>query len=178
MDELQSSCAYHPNRATTLRCNRCGNPICTACAVRTPVGYRCRTCVRQQQKVFETARWYDFGVAFLIAALVIGAGSILSSMIGFFILFAAAFMGNIAARAVNWAVRHRRSRYLWIAAAAGGIAGCLPVLLITALPLVLVFFQHGGDYLMISLISLLWPGVYMIVAVSLLVASLKGLRIG
>jgi hypothetical protein len=171
-------CAYHPSRETTLRCNRCGNPICTACAVRTPVGYRCRTCVRQQQKVFETARWHDFVTAFVVAAVIIGAGSILSSMIGFFILFAAAFVGNIAARIVNWAVRHRRSRYLWIAAAAGGVAGCLPGLLIAVLPMIFFFFQSGGEYLFSYLMGLLWPVGYMIVAVSLLVASLRGFRIG
>lgn len=171
-------CAYHPSRPTTLRCNRCGNPICTACAVRTPVGYRCRTCVRQQQKVFETAYWYDFVIAFLVAGAIIGAGSILSSMIGFFILFAAAFVGSIAARAVNWAVRHRRSRFLWVAAAAGGVAGCLPGLLLTLLPMVFYFFRYGGEYVLSSAIGLLWPGAYMVIAVSLLVASLKGFRFG
>jgi hypothetical protein len=171
-------CAYHPSRPTSLRCNRCGNPICTSCAVRTPVGYRCRTCVRQQQKIFETARWYDFGIAFFLSAAIIGAGSILTSIIGWFILLAAAFVGGIAARAVNWAIRHRRSRYLWLAAAAGGIAGCLPGLLIAAIPMVFMLFRYGGEYLLTSAIGLLWPIGYMIIAVGLLVASLKGLRLG
>jgi hypothetical protein len=171
-------CTYHPSRPTGLRCNRCGNPICTACAVRTPVGYRCKNCVREQQKVFETARWHDFTIAFITAAVVIGAGSVLSTLIGFFILFAAAFVGSIAARAVNWAVRHRRSRYLWLAAAVGGIAGCLPVLLVTALPMVLMLFRFDLEYLLSSAVSLLWPGGYAIVAVGLMVAGLKGIRLG
>ena len=131
MNEQEAFCYNHPTRPTTLRCNRCGRPICAQCAVRTPVGYRCKTCVREQQKIFETAYWYDFPVAFLAAALVCGLGSILSSFIGFFILFVAYFAGILAARAVIWAVRHRRSRFLWIAAAAGGIAGCLPVMIPT-----------------------------------------------
>ena len=171
-------CAYHPSRPTSLRCNRCGNPICTSCAVRTPVGYRCRTCVRQQQKIFETARWYDFATAFFTSAVIIGVGSLLSSVIGFFILLAAAFIGGIAARAVNWVIRHRRSRFLWLAAAAGGIAGCLPGLLVAAVPLVFMLFRYGAEYLLGSLIGLAWPAGYMIIAVGVLVASLKGIRLG
>jgi hypothetical protein len=178
MSEETLFCAYHPSRPTTLRCNRCGNPICTACAVRTPVGYRCKTCVRQQQKVFETAQWYDFMVAFLVAAVLIGVGSILSSIIGFFILIAAAFVGSITARAVIWAVRRRRSRYLWLAAAAGGIAGCLPTLLVTALPMLGLFFGYGIEYVLSSIVELLWPFGYMLVAVSLMTASIKGIRFG
>lgn len=40
----QVPCSYHPNVMTGLRCNRCGKPICPACAVRTPVGMRCPDC--------------------------------------------------------------------------------------------------------------------------------------
>ena len=34
-------CANHPTVETTLRCNKCGKPICAKCAIRTPTGYRC-----------------------------------------------------------------------------------------------------------------------------------------
>ena len=34
-------CANHPGVETSLRCNKCGKPICAKCAVRTPTGYRC-----------------------------------------------------------------------------------------------------------------------------------------
>ena len=56
-------CANHPDRETSLRCNRCEKPICSKCAVRTPTGYRCKECVRGQQKVFDTAENQDFIVA-------------------------------------------------------------------------------------------------------------------
>lgn len=105
-------CAYHPSRTTTLRCNRCGQPICTSCAILTPVGYRCKVCVRQQQKVFETAYWYNFLIAFVVAGVICGAGSLLGSLLGFFVILVAALVGTVAARAIQWAVRHRRSRYL------------------------------------------------------------------
>ena len=66
MPEESLFCVNHPNRETSLRCNRCEKPICTQCAVLTPVGYRCRDCIRGQQKVFETARWVDLLVAFIV----------------------------------------------------------------------------------------------------------------
>ena len=43
-------CEVHPDRETSLRCNKCGRLMCTECAVLTPVGYRCRECVRGQQE--------------------------------------------------------------------------------------------------------------------------------
>jgi len=46
-------CYVHPDRETLLRCNRCERPICQSCAVLTPTGYRCKECVRGQQKIFE-----------------------------------------------------------------------------------------------------------------------------
>ncbi|MGB7537798.1 MAG: B-box zinc finger protein [Anaerolineales bacterium] len=177
MNEQEMFCSYHPGRPTTLRCNRCGRPICSQCARRTPVGYRCKTCVREQQKVFDTAYWYDFPVAFLAAALVCGVGSILSSFIGFFILFVAGFAGMLAARAVIWAVRHRRHRFLWIAAAAGGIAGCLPVMIPTLVLSLFSFGQSGAAGLVTLGMSLLWPVGYMIIAAVFLIANLRGLRL-
>lgn len=39
-----TTCSYHPNVRTRLRCSRCGKPICPQCAVRTEVGLRCPDC--------------------------------------------------------------------------------------------------------------------------------------
>jgi hypothetical protein len=39
-------CAAHPDVETTLRCGKCGKPICPRCMIQTPVGARCRDCVR------------------------------------------------------------------------------------------------------------------------------------
>jgi len=39
-------CATHPEVETSLRCGRCGKPICPKCLVQTPVGARCRDCAR------------------------------------------------------------------------------------------------------------------------------------
>ena len=178
MNEQPTFCSYHPNRPTTLRCNRCNRPICSQCAVRTPVGYRCKTCVHEQQKIFETAFWYDFPVAFLASGLVLGVGSIASSFLGIFIVIAAGFVGSIAARVVAWAVRHRRNRYLWLAAAAGGVAGCLPVMIPPLVVMLFTFSQGGVEMLLALGSSLLWPGLYMVVAVGALIVSMKGVRLG
>jgi hypothetical protein len=170
-------CANHPDRETTLRCNRCDDPICAQCAVLTPVGYRCKKCIRLQQKIFETARWHDFPVAFLVAALICGAGSILGSFVGFFILLVAGGAGMLAARAVQAAVRYRRSRYLWLAAAAGGVAGCLPILLPSIAMLILTVIAGEADMLPQILYGLAWPVVYLVIAVGALVTGIRGLRL-
>jgi hypothetical protein len=62
-------CANHPNVETSLRCNKCEKPICARCAILTPTGYRCKECVRGQQKVFETAKWLDYPLIFMIVAI-------------------------------------------------------------------------------------------------------------
>jgi hypothetical protein len=170
-------CVNHPGRETGLRCNRCGDPICAHCAVRTPVGYRCKKCIRSQQRIFETARWFDFPLAFFTAAVLIGAGSLLSSLIGFWILLAAGLMGTLAARAVQAAVRYRRSRYLWLAAAAGALAGCIPALVPGLLGIVFMALAGDAQYLFQGLYGLLWPGIYLIIAVGALIAGIRGIQL-
>jgi hypothetical protein len=176
-DGVLAACVNHPARETGLRCNRCGDPICAQCAVRTPVGYRCKKCVREQQKTFETVRWYDFPIAFVVAAAVIGIGSLLSSVLGFWILLAAGFAGALAARAVQAAVRYRRSRYLWMAAAAGAIAGCVPVMLPAVIGLLFGAAYGGAEYLVPGLFALVWPGAYLVIALGALIASIRGIRL-
>jgi hypothetical protein len=177
MAETPVFCVNHPNRETALRCNRCGDPICAQCAVLTPVGYRCKKCIRLQQRIFETARWHDFPVAFFVSALICGAGSILSSYIGFLILLVAGVAGTLAARAVQAAVQYRRSRFLWLAAAAGGVAGCLPIILPPFVMLILMIIAGDTRIIPEILLGLVWPAAYMVIAVGALTASIRGLRL-
>jgi hypothetical protein len=118
-------CANHPQTATNLRCNKCGKPVCAKCIVRTPVGYRCRECMKMQQQVFETAVWYDYVIAGVVAAI---AGAVGSPFTGFWFiaLFIGPAAGAAAAEIVRWAVRRRRSRALNYVAAGAFVAGCLP----------------------------------------------------
>ena len=86
-------CANHPQVATSLRCNKCGKPICARCAMRTPVGYRCKDCVRGQQQIFETAFWYDYVLAAVIAAPLAAIAGVLVMSLGFFVFFLAPVAG-------------------------------------------------------------------------------------
>jgi hypothetical protein len=119
-------CANHPNRETTLRCNRCGKPICTRCAVHTPVGYRCRECVRGQQTVFETVRPSDYIITVVVSAIGVGLATAILMILSFWGLIVAPVAGGALAEVVRWAVRRRRGRRLGLAAIGGGIVGLLP----------------------------------------------------
>src|SRR3990172_8784093 len=97
-------CANHPDVETTLRCNRCEKPICAKCAVLTPTGYRCKDCVRNQQKGFETAQWYDYLLAFSVGIILSYIGSRLVSYLGFFTLFVAPIAGVIISEALRLSI--------------------------------------------------------------------------
>ena len=43
----EPTCYRHPNRPTSIRCQRCGRPICADCQVIAPVGVQCPDCVRE-----------------------------------------------------------------------------------------------------------------------------------
>src|SRR3954464_12894718 len=80
-------CAIHTAVETTLRCNKCGRYMCVRCAVRTPVGYRCKECVHQQQDSFFTATQGDYLIAGAVAfGLGLPAAFILSRVLGFLLL--------------------------------------------------------------------------------------------
>lgn len=128
----QTFCAVHPSVATTLRCNKCGRYMCSRCAVRTPVGYRCRECVHQQQDVYFNANQVDYVIAFAVCAVISVPATYIAPRLGLFILiFAGLLGGGFIGEIVHRAVGKRRGRYLWLAAAAGivvgGIVALLPV---------------------------------------------------
>lgn len=129
-DDVVLYCANHPNVETMLRCNRCGKPICSRCAVRTPVGYRCKECVGQQQAAFYTGGLGDYVIGWAVALVLGGIASFLVSMVGgwFFALILGPALGVGIAEAVRLAVRRRRSRYLWLAVGGGIVIGSLPAL--------------------------------------------------
>lgn len=133
-------CYVHPNRETSLRCNNCNRPICASCAIRTPTGYRCRECVRERQKTFETSEWYDYVSGFIVAAILSGIAAFLVTLIGgigfigWFLIAAGAPTAAVAiAEGVRAVTRRRRSRQLFITVAVGVVLGALPVILFQAL---------------------------------------------
>lgn len=134
-------CTVHPTVATNLRCNKCGRPMCVKCAKRTPVGYRCRECVRGQQQIFYTAQPLDLvlqGASSLIlgaigAAIVSFIGGNLG-FIGWFIAFGgASIAGALIADIAHRVASRRRGRYSWLIVAGGIVVGSLGVAVVPTL---------------------------------------------
>jgi MFS family permease len=168
-------CENHPNVETTLRCSKCNKPICAKCAVLTPTGYKCRECVRGQQKVFETAEWFDYPVAFIIAGVLALVGSLAVNFLGFFIIFIAPIVGGLIAEVVRKAVNRRRSKKLYYAATAGAIIGGI----YRFLGVFLAFLGiTGGIPGFNILFSLLIPGIYVVLVASTVYYRLSGIRMG
>ena len=172
-------CYRHPTVETGLRCNRCERPICSRCAIHTETGYRCRECIRGQQKVFDTATWYDFPVAIGLAILLSAIGSLVSNFLGFFIVFLAPLAGIGISEVVRIALHHRRNRALFklvgVAVLIGGLLVSIPSLwqLIVILSSGVSSFSYVGSFLL----SLLWPVIYAIVAASSCYYRLSGIQL-
>lgn len=166
-DEVVLYCANHPTVETSLRCSRCEKPICAKCAVATPTGYKCKQCISGQQKVFSTTRWYDYPLAFLIAAALALIGSLLVTWVIrifiFLVIFVGPAAGMVIAEAVRIALSRRRSPRLWQVMAAGIIVGGLPLLF--------------GALLSLNLWSILAQGFYLFTAVTSAIARLRGINI-
>jgi hypothetical protein len=164
-------CYAHPGRETSLRCKRCEKPICASCAQRTPTGYLCKDCVNQHKKIFDTALWYDYLTGsittFILSMIASGLLGFVSSFVGFFMIFisfavaggAGVFFSNIVLRVIG----KRRSRWLFIACAAGVALG--------AAPIILFLLFTGNMYPVIML------GIYAVVATSTVYARLAGIQL-
>jgi hypothetical protein len=163
-------CYVHPTRETSLRCNNCDRPICAQCAVRTPTGYRCKECVKGQQKVFNTSEWYDYISGFIVAALLSAVAAFLVTMIGgigffgwFLIAAGAPTAGVIIAEGVRMVTRKRRSRPLFMTVTAGVILGALPIILLQ-----LMRFEMFG---------ILFQIIYLVIAVPVVYSRLSGIQL-
>lgn len=172
------TCANHPDRETSLRCNRCEKPICPQCAILTPTGYRCRECVKGQQKVFNTATWLDYPLAFITACVLSYIGSIAAQFVGFFIIIIAPFVGVVIAEAVRLVTRKRRARSLFNTALAGTILGCLPNILLPLLITLLSIFSGGGLSSFASSLSILWDVIYAVLVATSMYYRLSGIQLG
>jgi hypothetical protein len=164
-------CANHPAVETSLRCNKCGKPICAKCAIRTPTGYRCKECVRGQQKIFETAEWYDYALGFAIAgglsflaSLLVGLISGIAGIFAWFVIAAAApTIGTVIAEAVRFVTRKHRSRPLFITVAVAVVLGGLPAIILN-----LVSF---------SLFGLIFQAIFLFVATPIIYTRLSGIQL-
>ena len=163
-------CANHPDRETTLRCNKCNKPICTKCAVRTPVGYRCQECVHGQQAIFQTAVWYDYAIGAAVALVLSGIMTAFSGVLSWFVIFLGPVGGTIVAEVVRFAIRKRRGRYFAELVGGAMVLGAAPVLLLPLAGLLLLGGRGLG-----GLFGLLWPVIFLALAVGTAYARLRGM---
>lgn len=158
-------CTFHPKQETQLRCNRCERPICIKCATHTPTGYRCPECIRSQQKVFVTTKWFDQVIAVLITGVVSFLGSLLTVYLGFYTIFVAMGAGLLSVWAVKKAINNRRSPLLKIVMSATALIASLPPL-ITWLVAALRDFRLYGSSLAGGLFTIIWYVVYSVIIAS------------
>ena len=163
-------CYVHPTRETSLRCNNCNRPICASCAIRTPTGYRCRECVKGQQRLFDTSEWYDYLTGFVVAALLSAVASFLVTFvggIGFIGWFLIAAGAPTAAVAITEGVRmvtgRRRSRALFITVVVAVVLGALPIILLQVFSM--------------NLFGILFQVIYLVIAIPVVYSRLSGIQL-
>lgn len=132
MSEQLTYCEVHPDHETSLRCNKCGRLMCPDCAVPTPVGYRCKQCVRQHDDKFFTAGQNDYIIVAALCGIVSAIAAAIVQQIGipplFLIFIAIPLGGGIAELALRLTQRRRGRQTANIAAASvviGGLVGAL-----------------------------------------------------
>ena len=160
-------CYRHPGVETGLRCNRCNRPICPRCARRTPVGFRCPECIREQENKYYSGGNVDYFIAALIAfplsLIAAGLFTFILGGLGFWVIFIGIFVApavaGFIAEAVRWGVRRRRSRYLGHVAAGSLILATV----IAAFPVLIN----------LNLFALLAPGIFLVLGAGTVLARLR-----
>lgn len=51
------ACYVHPGRVAGSVCRRCNRPICPECMIEAPVGWQCRSCLREGARKSPVRRW-------------------------------------------------------------------------------------------------------------------------
>jgi hypothetical protein len=166
--------------------------MCIKCARRTPVGYRCRECVSNQQAIFFNSQPLDPLIQLVVSGLLsmVGAvliGMLLGGLLGILTIIisipASAFAGGLIADVAHRAAGRRHGRYAWLAVGAGVVLGALVV---GAVPLLVNLFflanvvsnpearglGYGGMLLGLGLSSIGW-WIYVVVATATAVGRLR-----
>src|SRR5437763_10548039 len=103
---LDATCVNHSNRQTSVRCGKCGDPICTRCMVQTPVGMRCRECAG-----IRRLPQFDVSPALLVRAVAVGlAVSTVGWYLTVYAVFLRFFLGVLVGVAVGEAMTRMANR--------------------------------------------------------------------
>lgn len=156
--------------APVLRCNRCNTPITPQTSVLTPTGYRCKTCVKGQQRVFDSSQATDPIIAFIVAALIAFGGSWLVAPLGFIIILVATGLGLLIYRVNRLVLKRRRGKRIDLAVLFGAIVGASPLLIRQ----ILVMIKSGNA--LAGAGSIIWYIVYAGLLAASAYAQSKGAR--
>ncbi|MEE4195957.1 MAG: hypothetical protein V2J07_12225 [Anaerolineae bacterium] len=161
MEELSTPtyCHLHPNVETALRCNKCGAYICAKCAVRTPTGYSCRSCINNQQKVFDNSNPLDGVLAVAVAGTLSFVGSLLVGVTGYFTIFLAPIAGIVIGEAVRFVTGKRRSQKMFKMVLIAVIIGALPLLAFNLI-MALLSLSNALTTGLWSFLRVIWYGYY------------------
>jgi hypothetical protein len=139
-------CAVHPTVETALRCNRCGRPMCSKCAVLTPVGYRCKQCVREQQNKFFDAQMLDYLIAAGVSLVISFFAAVILAQIRFWLIafFLSPAAGGLIGTVVWRLTAKRRGRYTAAIVGVCVVAAALPFLLLNPFSIGIYLFMATG----------------------------------
>ncbi|WP_420644580.1 B-box zinc finger protein [Candidatus Leptofilum sp.] len=169
-EAFELACYRHPNRPTSLRCYNCDKPICSSCAIKTPVGYSCPDCIREKEEIFFNATTLDYVVAPAIGLVLSLIAGYLVARLGlrggfftyFIMIFAGGLVGRLIGRFSKQAIGRRRGRYLPHIMVGMLVLGTI----IWLLPIILL---AGFS----SLFVLISPGIFLFVAGGALFSYMK-----
>ena len=157
-------CPVHPTEPTALRCNKCDRPMCIRCATLTPVGYRCKECIRSQLETFYNALPFDPLIQIAICVPLSAVAAFLISAVSSS-LFMFYYLGYLVSGAASWgagaliaslayrAVDKRRGRYSWLVVAAAIVAGAFVPALIKPALMVMMTGTVGPAWIMAAIFS-------------------------
>ena len=168
-------CATHPQTETLLRCSRCERPICLACMVSTPVGFRCRDCAHMgglpqlNLRPAMLARAVAAAVGLTLAGGLVWA-LVFQTAIFLLLIVAGAGIGYGVAEGISRAAGRRTSPSLPYIA---GVSAALTLL--AGNVMVYLFFTNAGfSFALRQAFNLsLWPVLAGLLAVGVAVGRLR-----
>jgi len=159
-------CAKHPDVETSLRCGKCGKPICPKCMVQTPVGARCPECARLYR-----LPTYRISSGYLLRAIgaALGMGLVIGAVWGiiesflpfrFFTLIIGAGIGYAIGEVVSLAVNRKRGPLLAVIGSLGVVVSYVMTFIVETIGLGFIFF---GGFSFLFTLGAIAIGIYVAV---------------
>ncbi len=132
-------CATHHEVETSLKCGKCGKPICPKCMVQTPVGAKCQDCAKLYKlPTYNVSKVYYLRAAGTAAGAGIVGGVlwwILEVFLPFYLgLLLAAGIGYAIGELVSLSVNRKRGKGLATIASIGVVISYLITIIVGGVP--------------------------------------------